>query len=99
MKVEIVGFYKNTDKKTKIKGTLHVYLVDFDLDIRGIAVHKGAKGGWFYQMPGRKTLDAETKEMVWYPHISFSDKQIHDEMIQSIIQEADKFLKIELTKA
>lgn len=98
MKVEIVGFYKNIDRKFKMIGTMHIYLVDLDLDIRGIVVNKGAKGRWFYRMPGRHGLDPETKEMMWYPHVSFSNKEMHDEMIQSIIEEGDKFLKIELTK-
>jgi len=96
MKVEIVGFYKNIDPNIKIEGTLHAYLVDYDIDIRGIVVMKREKG-YFYKMPGRKTLDPETKEKVWYPHISFSNIEKTQDMIKSIKKEADEFLKKELT--
>lgn len=98
MKVEIVGFYKNLDKKFKGYGTIHAYLVDYDIDIRGIVVLKGGKG-YFYKMPGRRTIDAESKEPVWYPYLAFSNTEKTQDMIQSIKSEADKFLKKELTNA
>ena len=79
MKIEIVGFYKNLDPKFKIIGTLHVYLVDLDLDIRGIAVHKAGKL-WFYKIPGRNCIDSETKEKVWFPYISFSNKETNEDI-------------------
>jgi DNA-binding cell septation regulator SpoVG len=99
MKVEIVGFYKNQDRKRrKLVGTLHAYLVDLELDIRGINVLKGGKG-YFFQMPGRKTIDEETKESVWYPFFTFSDVQLHKDLINSIIEKGNEFLKKELTNA
>lgn len=97
MEIEIVGFYKNIDGKFKGLGTLHVYLVEYGIDIRGIRVLKKDPNGFFYKLPGKTTIDEDSKQQVWYPFVAFSDVVKTQDMIQSIKQKGDEFLKKELS--
>jgi hypothetical protein len=74
MKIEIVEFYtfEKDDKKKFLSGSLHIYLIDFHMDIRGIYVTK-EKGKWFFKFPDKKEIDPCTKKIVRFPVFSFTE--------------------------
>lgn len=76
MKIEIVEFYPLhklvRKKKSDYLGTLHIFIEDFEIDIRGIMVIIMSNGNWFFQLPSVKTLDEDGKK-VSFPVFSFLD--------------------------
>lgn len=87
MNIEIVEFYsiEKDDNREILKGTLHVYLVDLGIDLRGIYVQK-RKNYWRFDLPSRSGVDQETKQLVRYPCFSFMDKKKTDQLL-SLIRE------------
>lgn len=85
MNIEIVEFYPITQdrKMTKMSGTLHVYLIDWEMDIRGIYVKKNGKK-WIIIMPHQKAFDPKTQKIERYPIISFSDPKKYKEIMENI---------------
>lgn len=90
MKFELVEFYPPEQKfqgKTKknFVGTIHIYIADFKMDIRGIGVccHKGRM---FFNMPSRYTIDPETGVAVKYPIISWIDDSVNKELMDFLQQ-------------
>lgn len=97
MKIEVVGFYPNAKpptKKNRGLGTLHVYLVDIGLDIRGIGVVKNGKG--YYFLSPQKYGNDENREP--YPVVTFTDPVKQKEYIQALKTVATEFLNEELKK-
>lgn len=94
MKLEIVEFYpaETVDAKKRFVGTLHVYLTDLGLDIRGIAVFKFKKS-LFIKMPGRSYIDSETKEKKDYPILSFMKKADSDDFMEQLIRLGVEFVQ------
>lgn len=99
MKIEIVEFYpyipKNEeDRLTKksLLGTLHVYLVDYEIDLRGITVHRHP-GGIRFLMPQKFTFDHETNALVRYPVIQFTDPNKKNQLIGEIRRLGIPYLK------
>ena len=89
MKFELVEFYKNlskkTDKRTKdVLGTVHVYWIDEQLDIRGILVKRAGKG-MFFCIPHFSTIDEEGK-MVRYPLLHFNNEEKQKEFMNFLHQ-------------
>ena len=85
MKIEIVEFYPYIDDPVKgvLRGTLHIYLTDLGMDIRGVFVMK-KKHKWFIGLPSKFALDPETKKYVMYPIIEFTDKKKSEELKKEI---------------
>lgn len=81
MKIEFVEFYPiETKKKSNLLGTVHLYLIEEEMDLRGILVFKAPKG-YFYKLPHFKTFDLEEKKMVFYPHVRFTNEEKHKELV------------------
>ena len=89
MNIEVVEFYETLreDHKQILKGTLHVYLIDCQIDLRGIHVSK-QKGFWFFRIPHQWTLN-EVGEKLFYPVMSFIDKE-SNLMLMNLIREKGK---------
>lgn len=87
MNVEVVEFYPDApgaNATTKnVTGTLHVYLVDEGIDLRGIRVNIREKK-WNIALPSRWAADPETGGKAHYPLFAFTDKKKYDEMIAQI---------------
>jgi len=84
MKFEFVEFYPVSKRlggmpKDTI-GTVHLYVIDCQLDVRGIYVTKRGKS-LFFSFPHFRTIDPETNEMVMYPHLRWQDEKIQKAMI------------------
>lgn len=82
MKFEMVEFYPAGEPKRKknFLGTLHIYAIDCELDIRGILVTKHGNG-MFFNLPHFKGVDSETNQEVRYPLIRWTNEATHKEMM------------------
>lgn len=84
MQIEIVEFYPADDFEVPFDtGTLHVYLIEQQIDLRGICVHY-RKGRWFFNLPFFTGIDDETKEEVRYPVFSFTDREKHKLFVEEV---------------
>lgn len=94
MNIEIVEFYQTErdDEKQILKGTLHVNLIDYGIDLRGVLLSK-RKNFWFVGLPCKISIDAETGEKVKYPIISFTDHEKTKKLIADIKEYAKEYVK------
>jgi len=103
MKVEIVEFYEEErdDSKQFLRGSLHVFLPELNIDIRGCSVSK-KKNWWHITLPFRKGFDQEKAEFVRYPVFSFLDRAKNEEFIREVRREGrlyvEEKMKIEAGK-
>lgn len=87
MKFEFVEFYPSNEKNRKkhdspnLLGTVHIYLIDFQIDLRGIRVLKSGNKIFFF-IPHIQTHDHETGEKVRYPVFRLNNQKNHDEMMK-----------------
>lgn len=87
MKFELVEFYPINNKKFKnTVGTVHIYAIDCELDIRGILVSVRGKAVFFH-LPHYIGKDEETGENVRYPHIRWTNQKTHEEMLDFLHRE------------
>lgn len=92
MRIEIVEYYPLADKAVPYDtGTLHVYLCDFDVDIRGIGV-MFSKGRWYINMPFFTGFDSEKQQAIRYSIFSLTNREKHKELIDLIRTEAVKYI-------
>jgi len=92
MQIEIVGFYPNAKKsKGKGIGTLHVYLVDLDLDLRGVGVIKNGNT-YHFIAPQRFTKDGTDGR---YPIFNFASIDKQKEFNKSLKLAGTKFMREE----
>lgn len=89
MKFEFVEFYpvnkKFQGKNKKAVGTVHIYAIEAEMDIRGIRVSKNGKA-IFFLLPHTTTLDEAGNE-VKYPFLRFTNPKIHQEMMDFLHSE------------
>lgn len=81
MKIEIVEFYALKKKNNTYRGTLHVYLPEKSIDLRGIDVFQ-KKQYIHLQLPFKLGVDKETKKECKYPVVAFVDVDTKDFMSQ-----------------
>lgn len=93
MEVEIVEFYpiERNDEKQTLFGSLHVYLVDIEVDLRGIQVKK-RKNSWFFGLPSMVNLDQETKERVRFPVFAFVSREKTDALKKVITAKGKEYI-------
>jgi hypothetical protein len=94
MNIELVEFYDlPIDKKHKKRaGTLHIYLIDYQIDIRGIRVIFN-KSRMYVNMPTMFGKDPDTGEKVMYPVFVFTDNNKNKEIVSAIRTKLGKFLQ------
>jgi len=92
MKIEIIEYYpiKTTNKKSLRVGTMHVYIENLDLDVRGIDVIK-AKNSYIFHFPSR--ISVENGKKVRYPVISFANKATQDKIKKVLHITANKYMR------
>ncbi len=88
MKFELVDFYPATEPRFKKNavGTVHIYAIDCQLDIRGILVTKHGKG-LFFNFPHFRAVDSETKQEVRYPLLGWTNESTQKEMMDFLHKE------------
>jgi len=96
MEIEVVEFYVSNrdDKKQTLNGTLHVYLVDLQIDVRGIKVLR-EKNSWRFNLPNARAVDEEGK-IVWYPLFSFTDRIKNTALLSQIRSKGREFVEKKL---
>ena len=101
MNIEIIGFYPIQDNKAKYKimGTLHIYLIDYGLDIRGIFAAVAKNGSVFFKLPCGFGVDQETGQKVRYPILGFTDQEKERDLIKELREKSKKFIEEKLSKA
>lgn len=90
MQFELVEFYPITEKSQakdkNLLGTIHLYVIDYQFDLRGIRVIKRGKNILFFT-PHVFGLDHETGEKIRYPVFSFTNKKDHEDMMDFLKKE------------
>lgn len=93
MKIEFVEFYPSQNvlenkvsNKNNFLGTVHIYLIDEEMDIRGISVFKTG-ASLYFGFPYFNGIDPETKEKTRYPHVRFVNEKKQKEMITFLMDE------------
>lgn len=89
--IEIVEFYPSFSNGTRFRGTMHIYLTEHSLDIRGVYV-SGSKKKMFFQLPFRIMKDAEG-EMIKVPLIQFLDKKKHTKIMRMLNSLGTQYIK------
>ena len=93
MDIEIIEYYpKKPDRKGNKQGTLHVYLCDYDMDVRGCQVNfNGDK--IYVRLPFFYQYDPDQERVVGYPMINLVDEKKHNELCKTVAVEGRKFVK------
>jgi hypothetical protein len=90
--IEIVNFYPTVreDNKQFLQGSLHVYIVDLGIDLRGVFVSK-KKDFWYFSLPMRIAKD--DGKTVKYPIMSFRDRDKTNQLLQIIKEQGKPFIE------
>jgi hypothetical protein len=93
MEIEIVEFYETfrDEEKHTLKGTLHIYLVDLQLDLRGLQVLVEKKF-WRINIPHQRGKDPDTGEIVQYPVFAFMDREKTRQLIDLMRKKGREFI-------
>lgn len=93
MKIEVVEFYpfKRCDEEKILKGSMHIYIIDLNADLRGVLVSKKGNN-WNFQFPHFYTIDQETKKRIRFPVLNFVDKKTNHSLMKEIIKEGKKYI-------
>jgi len=94
MNIEIVEAYPTQlggQNKKRIAYSLHVYIIDFDIDFRGVIAIK-YKDSYIIRMPSRTSLDEETQKYVQYPILSFSNREKFKELVNLIKEKTIEYI-------
>lgn len=102
MKIELVEFYPYNPKfaikhHKNTLGTIHIYLIEEEMDIRGILVCKAGKG-IFFNLPHYTAIDEETGKPVRYPHIRFTNDSKHKALMDFLHNEVKPIVRERMVK-
>jgi len=92
MNVELIGVYPIAFNKKAFIGTMHIFLVEEKLDVRGIFVTK-SKNKFFVDMPHMTQYDHEEKKFVNFPIFQFFDNAKHKLLVSILRQKALDYFK------
>ena len=100
LKFEVVEFYPESKKKGQIKGSMHVYVPAWDMDIRGIRCmaikkEKGDKPHYIFRLPEKKALD-ENGNIVRFPIISWTNPDMQKRFYAFLQSEGIAYIKKKL---
>lgn len=90
--IELVAFYPEYSGKHETAGTVHIYVKDIGLDIRGIRYVKKKNCAYVF-MPNKMSWDFEDKKSIKYPIISFTDDLVHSTLLADIRMLMDDHFK------
>jgi hypothetical protein len=93
MEVELIDFFPPKKIIKGMWGYLHVYLIDYDLDIRGIEVRKINKGGVTVWMPLKEGQRFDTGQKVLYTTVQFANKLKNTALREAIKLKIPEFMK------
>ena len=99
MEIEVVEFYPYKREGSSFSGSLHVYIVDLCIDLRGIFVSYDKKRvrptnhTWIFRLPSKKTFSESDKKEVFYPVFQFSDKKKNLELLKEIRKQGKPYIQ------
>lgn len=93
MDIEIIEFYLEQQDLSKqtLKGTLHIYLPKYDIDLRGVIVSR-RKNFWFFGLPSKIGLDHETGQKIKYPIFTFTNSKKTEELLSNIRENGKSYI-------
>lgn len=93
MKLEVIEFYpeRRDDGKQLLEGSMHVYLPDLDVDLRGVRVIK-RKNHWKFITPRKQGVDQDTQLPVKYPVFTFANVKKHKELLDQIQTKGKEYI-------
>lgn len=94
MEIELVEFYpdiKRFKKRPRI-GTVHIFLEEIGMDIRGIECYLTEKKQMFFKLPYKKGKDEEGN-LATYPVINFIDIKKFEQVKEFLHQNAIPYIK------
>lgn len=97
MKIEIIDFFflKIDRKKRHFYGTMHVFLVDHEIEIRGIfVIYK--KDKFIFEMPYRKGLDIKEDKMMKYPYLRFRSEEKNNSFFNQLRSLGEEYIRKEI---
>lgn len=97
--VEIVEFYPAPPKqKSKLIGTLHVYLVinGLEIDLRGLRCYRVKRNIYIF-IPDFKAID--DGEPVRYPMFNLTNHDLHKEVMDEIISKGREYIAQKMKEA
>jgi|SRR5580693_1762261 hypothetical protein len=94
LKIEVIEVYLTTiDKSLRyIKGTMHIYIENDQLDIRGINV-RFHKERWLIWLPEAYSKDEETGVPVKYPIPSYASNWKQAQLLSFLKKEAVQYMQ------
>lgn len=99
MNIEIVEFYPIKKDNKRIQGTLHLYIEDWKMDLRGVWLckfkNKSLKEMYMFRMPWKQTFDENGKE-VRYPVIAFVDQTIEKQIFDFLHDSGKRYVEQKL---
>ena len=99
MEIEVVAFYtdERCDEQCMLRGSMHVYLIDIQVDLRGIGVTK-KDDNWHFSNQVIKVegkIDTRGKPMV-YPVFNFMDHYKNMKMMETIKTKGIEYIEREI---
>lgn len=92
MDIEVIEFYPTKQTENEIIGSMHIYIIDLGIDLRGIHVVRKGKF-WRIDMPSRFGIDEDTKQEVRFPVFSFSDLKKNKELRDLIVLKGKEYIE------
>ena len=94
MDIEIIEFFPrvNVDPKCTFIGTLHIRILELDIEIKGCPVIK-TKKHMFIRLPTKIGTCRETGNDVFYPIISFVDREKTNQLRELLMTKGVEYMK------
>lgn len=93
MEVNVINFYckERDDAKRVLVGSLHAFIVDLGIHLRGIMVKK-VNNNWFFSLPQGLGVDLKTNKKVRFPIVAFSDQKETANLRKAISQKGKDYI-------
>jgi hypothetical protein len=92
MRIIIKNFYPfEKQKRSSLQGSMHIELPDLGIEIKNVHVIQNKKS-FLFLIPRWRGIDKNTGDVVFYPLLSFSEKEIQKDFIQSLRNVGHKYL-------
>lgn len=90
--IEVYSYGFNKEKKFET-GSVHIYVEDFDLDIRGLEYVRKSKTKVRVRMPTRKGKDKTNGNVVLFPLLDFANRDTKKLFLNTCRKAIEEFFK------
>lgn len=94
MDIEIVEYYPTKKTETSFEGSLHIYLIDLKLDLRGcfVSYDKTRSPRWVIYLPDKEVFSEIDQTTNRFPVISFIEKKKYHSLVESLYAKARPYI-------